>query len=50
MVKAYIALLAIIVEYMCMILAAAKYGFKAAMIVLCAIIANCIQAYLKSDK
>ena len=49
MVKPCMHLLAIITEYLCMVVAAATYGMGAAGLVLSAIIVNAIQAARQNE-
>lgn len=48
--KAIVVLIAVIAQFLCMIVAAAKYGLSAGLLVLCAILANCIQIALNEKK
>lgn len=42
--KAIVNLIAVITQLLCLVVAAAEYGFNAGALVLCAIISNAIQA------
>lgn len=48
--KSIVVLVAVIAQFICMIVAAAKYDLEAGLIVLCAIFANCIQIALFEKK